>query len=40
MNDLSSLMGECKDTRAMNFMVVKGEVENRDLVRAQIPVEV
>ena len=33
-------MGECKETQEVNLMVVEGEVENRDLVRAQIPVEV
>ena len=39
-HDLSSLMGKCKETREMHLMVVKGEVESRDLVGAQIPVEV
>ena len=33
-------MGKCKETREMHLMVVKGEVESRDLVETQIPVEV
>ena len=33
-------MGECKDTREVHLMVVKGEVESRDVVEAQISVEV
>ena len=33
-------MGESKETREVNLMVVKGEVESRDLVGAQIPMEV
>ena len=33
-------MGECKESREVHLMVVKGEVESRDLVGAQIPVEV
>ena len=33
-------MGECKETREVHLMVVKGEVESKDLVKAQIPVEV
>ena len=32
-------MGECKETREVHLMVLNGEVENRDLVGAQIPVE-
>ena len=40
MHDPSSLMGEHKETQEVNLMVVKGEVESRDSVRAQIPVEV
>ena len=39
-NNPSSLMGECKETREVHLMVVKGEVESSDLVGAQIPVEV
>ena len=39
-HDPSSLMGECKETQEVHLMVVKGEVESRDSVRAQIPVEV
>ena len=39
-HDLSSLMGKCKETREVHLMVVKGEVEIRYLVEAQIPVEV
>ena len=39
-HDPSSFMGECKETREVHFMVVKGEVESRDLVEAQIPAEV
>ena len=35
----SSLMGECKETQEVHLMVVKGEVESRDLVMAQILVE-
>ena len=38
--DPSSLMCECKETQEVHLMVVKGEVESRDLVVAQIPVEV
>ena len=38
--DTSSLMGECKETQEVHSMVVKGEVESRDLVRDQIPMEV
>ena len=33
-------MGECKETQEVNLMVVKGEVESKDSVRAQIQVEV
>ena len=33
-------LGECKETREMHLMVVKGEVESSDLVEAQIPMEV
>ena len=36
-HDPSSLMGKCKETQAVHLMVVKGEVENRDLVVAQTP---
>ena len=36
----SSLMGECKKTREVYLMVVKGDVENRDLVGAHIPMKV
>ena len=39
-HDSSLLMGECKETREVYLMVVKGEVESSDLVEAQIPVEV
>ena len=40
LHDPSSLMGECKETREVHLMVVKGGVESKDLVRAQILVEV
>ena len=33
-------MDECKETQLIHLMVVKGEVESRDLVVAQTPVEV
>ena len=33
-------MGKCKETQEVHLMVVKGEVESRDLVGAQIPMEV
>ena len=39
-HDPSSLMCECKETQEVHLMVVKGEVQSRDLVVAQIPVEV
>ena len=39
-HDPSSLMGVCKETREVHLMVVKGEVESRDLAGAQILVEV
>ena len=39
-HDPSSLMSEWKETREVNLMVVKGEVESRDLVMLQTPVEV
>ena len=39
-HDPSSLMGKCKETREVNLMVLKREIESRDLVGAQIPVEV
>ena len=39
-HDTSSLMGEYKETREVHLMVVKGEVESRDLVEAQILMEV
>ena len=32
-------MGECKETREAHLIVVKREVESKDLVRAQILVE-
>ena len=38
-HDPSSLMGECKETREVHLMVVKGEVESRGLVGAQIPMQ-
>ena len=40
MHDPSSLISKCKETQEMHLMVVKGEVESMDLVRAQIPMEV
>ena len=39
-HDPSSLMGECKETRKVHFMVVKREVESSDSIEAQILVEV
>ena len=33
-------MGECEETREVHLMVVKGEVESRDLVGTQIPMKV
>ena len=39
-HDPSSLMDECKETQAVHLIVVKGEVESRDLVVAQTLVEV
>ena len=39
-HDPSLLMGECEDTQEVNLMVVNGEVDSRDLVEAQIPMEV
>ena len=33
-------MGEYKETQEVHLMVVKGEVESRDIVGDQIPVEV
>ena len=33
-------MGKCKETREVHLMVVKGEVESRDLVETQIQVKV
>ena len=39
-HDPSLLMGECKKTQEVHLMVVKGEVESTDLVRAQISMEV
>ena len=39
-HDPSSLMGECKETREVHLMVVRGEVESSDLFEAQISVEV
>ena len=40
LHDPSSLMGEYKETREVHLMVVKGKVDNRDLLGAQILVEV
>ena len=39
-HDPSSLMCKCKDTQEVHLMVVKEEVESRDLVVAQISMEV
>ena len=39
-HDPSSLMDECKETQVVHLMVVKEEVESKDLVVAQTPVEV
>ena len=39
-HDSSSLICECKKTQEVHLMVVKGEVESRDLVVAQISMEV
>ena len=39
-HESSSLMGECKETKEVHLMVVKGEVESRDIVVAQILMEV
>ena len=39
-HDPSSLMGKCKETQEVHLMVVKREVESRDLVGAQILVQV
>ena len=39
-HDPSSLMGECKETREVQLMVVKGEVESTYLVGDQISVKV
>ena len=39
-HDPSSVMGKYKETQVVHLMVVKGEVESRDLVVAQTPVEV
>ena len=33
-------MNECKKTREVPLMVVKGKVENRDSIGIQIPIEV
>ena len=33
----SSFMGECKETREVHLMVVKGEAKSRELVGDQIP---
>ena len=38
--DSFSLIGDCKGTREVHLMVVKGEVESRDSIVAQILVEV
>ena len=38
-HDPSSLMDECKETQTIYLMVVKGEVESRDLVVAQTSME-
>ena len=40
MHGPSSLMSECKETRELHLMVVKGEVESGNSVGVQIPVEV
>ena len=34
MHDPFLLMGECKETREVHLMVMKGEVESKDLVGA------
>ena len=39
-HDPSSLMDQCKETQAVHLMVVKGEVESKDLVVTQTPMEV
>ena len=39
-HDLSSLMSECKETREVHLMVVKGEVESRNSIGVQITVDV
>ena len=39
-HDPSSLIGKCKETQTVYLMVVKGEVESRDLFVAQTPMEV
>ena len=39
-HDPSSLMGECKEAREVHLIIVKGEVESSNLVKAQIPVQV
>ena len=39
-HDPSSLTCQCKETQEVLLMVMKGEVESRDLVVAQIPMEV
>ena len=38
-HDPSSLLGECKETREVHLIVVKVEVESKDLVGAYILVE-
>ena len=40
MHDPFALMGERKETWEVHFIVVKGDVEIKDLVGAQIPIEV
>ena len=39
-HDPCSLMDKCKNTQAIHLMVVKGQVESKDLIVARIPVEV
>ena len=39
-HDPFSFMDNCNETQAVHLMVVKGEVESRDLVVAQTPMEV
>ena len=39
MHDPSSLMGNSKETQEVHLMVVQGEVESRDSVKALILIE-